>query len=300
MSWLIVGFIAALAYMIWKGIRRNPPPVHKPLPAASPEPEHVTLTVNVEMVQAEAVSGDRVNDTAQGATQQMGQEKDAWEDWSDELYAEASRELAVDLGITYCDRDGKTTHRDITVEKYARTQDGGILAAYCHLRKSRRPFRFSRIKKAIDRKTGAPIHDLGAWLDRQYETSPKGLRDKFVSAHEAALGALFFVAKADGAFRAKEKAVMQAFCASQGLKSPDIQALVVETVAGWAVPSRIAYGKDLRELLQRDEGYRQGILDHAKSMLASTKTAHDEATRALERMERELMLAGRPNNLKSG
>ena len=34
-------------------------------------------------------------------------EKDAREDWSDELYAEATRELPAELTITYCDRNGQ-------------------------------------------------------------------------------------------------------------------------------------------------------------------------------------------------
>ena len=217
-------------------------------------------------------------------------DKDAWEEWSDELYGGDSRELAVDLSITYCDRDGRLTKRNITVEKYAITQDGGLLAAYCHLRKARRPFRLSRIKAASDPRTGFNIINLGSWLDEQYEASPNGIRDIFIKNNDDALGALFFVAKADGAFRAKEKMVLQTFCASQGLEDIAIQSLVVETVAGWAVPSRIAYGKDLRSLLVRSEDYRRSVLDHAKAMLATSKIIHDDAKHALERMVRELKL----------
>jgi hypothetical protein len=106
-------------------------------------------------------------------------DKDAWEDWSAELYAADSRELDVDLTITYHDRNSKITNREITVEKYSLTPDGGLLAAFCHLRKARRPFHFSRIQFAADRTDGTRIKDLGAWLDAKYEISPKGVRDRF-------------------------------------------------------------------------------------------------------------------------
>jgi hypothetical protein len=222
-------------------------------------------------------------------------DRDAWEDWSDELYGAESRELAVDLAITYCDRDGKLTQRNITVEKYGRTQDGGILAAYCHLRKARRPFRFSRIRAATEIRTGDKISDLASWLDKHYDASPNGIRDKFIEKNEAALGALFFIAKADGAFRAKEKLALQNFCASQGLENAVVQPLVVEAIAGWTVPSRIAYGKDLRSLLERGEDYRRSVVQYAKAMVAASKTPSDETKRALERMERELKVSAPPS-----
>jgi hypothetical protein len=217
-------------------------------------------------------------------------DKDAWEDWSAELYAADSRELAVDLTITYHDRNGKITNREITVEKYSLTPDGGLLAAFCHLRKARRPFHFSRIQFAADRTDGTRIKDLGAWLDAKYEISPKGVRDRFITEHESALGALFFVAKADEAFDAKEKAIMRSFCAAHGLGDTAIQILVVESVACWSVPSRIAYGKYLRALIERDESYRRAVLIHAQAIVNTGKIVRDNETRALERMLREMKL----------
>lgn len=299
MYWLILAFIAAVVYLVWRGIRNTPPPSFQRVSAQPSQP--VTLSPPNAPPAPAAVSAPAMVVVMESKRLQQEPQlthipdRDAWEDWSDELYGAESRELAVDLAITYCDRDGKLTQRNITVEKYGRTQDGGILAAYCHLRKARRPFRFSRIKTATDIRTGDNISDIGSWLDKLYDASPNGIRDKFIENNEAALGALFFVAKADGAFRAKEKLALQNFCASQGLEKVDIQPLVVEAVAGWAVPSRIAYGKDLRALIERGEDYRRSVLQHAKAMVAASKTPTDETKRALERMERELKISKPPS-----
>lgn len=178
----------------------------------------------------------------------------------------------------------------MSVEKYAKTAASGLLVGFCHLRQARRPFHFSRIQLAADSADGTVIEDLSSWLAARYDRSPNGVRDTFVRKNESALGALFFVAKADGAFDAKEKVVMRSFCASQGLTDIAAQVLVVELIASWVVPSRVAFGNDLRALLARDEHYRLEVLQHAQAIVAAGKSVREEETRALQRMSRELKL----------
>lgn len=291
--WLIIAYVAVIALIVWKGVTRTPPPPIRSPSEASSSPMVLTVAVarNETIPALPTMPTMAVMPTMpEPSVEAFIPDKDAWEEWTDELYAADSREIAADLAITYRDRNGKVTNRDIRVEKYARTQDGGLLAAFCHLRKSRRPFQFTRIQFAADRTDGTKIKDLGAWLDVRYEASPKGARDRFITEHEPALGALFFVAKADDAFDAKEKAAMRSFCAAQGLDDSVIQTLVVDSVAGWRIPSRIAYGKDLRALLERDESYRNAVLTHAQAIVNTGKTVRDEETRALERMRREMKL----------
>lgn len=284
MLWLLLALVAAAAVILWKISSKSHPPARTPRAPGASQPTKLKVTVsNVEPAHS-----------MPELAPETPPQKDAWEDWSDELYAEASRELAAELTITYCDRNGQITRRVITTEKYARTADGGVLAAFCHLRQARRPFYFTRIQLAADHTDGTVIDDLGAWLDERYEASPKGVRDRFTTDHEAALGALFFVAKADGAFHAKEKGVVRSFCAHQGLDDASVQELVVESVARWVVPSRIAYGNDLRALLERDEPYRRSVLEHAQEIVGTGKTVRDEEARAIERMQRELKLPAQP------
>jgi hypothetical protein len=80
------------------------------------------------------------------------------------------------------------------------------------------------------------------------------------------------------------------FCAQQGLVDIAVEELVVEEVGSWAVPSRIAFGKDLKSLLARDESYRRSVLEHAQQIVGTGKTVREEETRALERIRRELNL----------
>lgn len=281
---LLLALAIAVAVILWKASSKKHPPTRTPRAGDTSQP--ITLKVTVTTAEPPRSTPEPRFDTPL--------EKDAWEDWRDESCAEPSRELTAELTITYCDRNDQITHRDITVEKYGRTADGGVLAAFCHFRQARRPFYFNRIQLAADRTQGTVIEDLGAWLDERYGASPKGARDHFIGENEAALGALFFVAKADEVFRAKEKGVMRSFCASQGLDDTTVQELVIELVARWVVPSRVAYGKDLRALLGRDEPYRRAVLEHAYAIVGTGKTIRDEETRALERMQRELKLPAQP------
>lgn len=281
MYWLLLVLAVVVGVILWKKSTKTDSAKSDPRTEKSQGPP-VTLKVTV--------AAKAATHSTPESPLEANLEKDAWEDWSDELYAEASRVLPASLTITYRDRNGQTTNRDITVEKYARTADGGVLAAFCHLRQARRPFYFSRIQFAADTTDGTVIEDLGAWLDAKYEASPNGARDRFIADHEAALGALFFVAKADDAFHAKEKGVIRNFCSSQGLGDTEIQQLVIDSVAGWVIPSRIAFGKDLRSLLDRDEPYRRKVLEHAQAIVGTGKTVRDEESRALERMQRELKL----------
>ena len=281
MTWFLLTLAAVVAIILWKASKKDLYYSRTPHTHANSSPITSKLSIKTDELQHSTLESDTDSPL----------DKDAWEDWSEELYAKASRELREELKITYCDRNGQITHRDITVEKYARTSDGGVLAAFCHLRQARRPFYFSRIQFVANRNDGAVIKDLGAWLDERYESTPKGVRDRFIENHEAALGALFFVAKADNAFNHKEKEILRSFCAYQGLDDTKIQELVVELVAGWVVPSRIAYGKDLQALLYRDEPYRRAVLENAKAIVSTGKTIRDEEVRALERMRRELNLS---------
>lgn len=217
-------------------------------------------------------------------------EKDAFEQWDSELYAEAARVVTADLRITYVDADGQRTHRNVTVERYARTDDrgGGVMIAFCHLRQARRPFRFSRIAHAADMETAQTVTDLGAFLDARYVATPLGRCDAFVSEHAPALGALLFVAKADDALRAKEKDVMRNFCAECGLADAAVCDLVVELVATWPAPSKAQYGADLRAIGARDMAYRELVRRAALAIVATDKTVRENETRALERLQREL------------
>lgn len=219
-------------------------------------------------------------------------EKDSWENWEDDTYnpyADGKR-LETALEIGYRDANGQQTRRRIDTERYVHDGRDGILHAYCHMRHQRRSFKFARILDAVSLSTGEVINDLPSWLDAEYIQSDAGQVDAFTQEHEAALVALFYVAKADGAFRAPEKQVLQDLFDEWGLYDPIHCDLLIKHMVQWAIPSAIAYGKALREVFLMPEDYQQQVYDAAQRMVGSKKTVRDTETRALERMRKELDL----------
>lgn len=216
-------------------------------------------------------------------------DRDAWEDWATPIYDpyRDGREFKAALELSYRDANGQETKRRVDTERYVHDGHDGIFHAFCRLRAQRRSFRFSRVQKVVDLSTGEVISHLPRWLDRQYEQSDAGKAEAFMDEHDAALAALFYVAKADGAFRQPEKALISDFCEEQGCSVPGT---VVDAMVAWEVPSAIGYGKVLKELAAMPDDYRQAVFAAAQSMSARKKTVRDTEARAVERMRKALDL----------
>jgi uncharacterized tellurite resistance protein B-like protein len=266
MEVLVLIVVAAVAVFLWKVLsaKKAEPPQELRPPAPSPQPRPMS--------------------------QPQDDGKDAWEEW-DYMGAEVAstgKELTRRLKIRFTDKDGQKTEREIDTKRFLADDKDGVLQAFCHLRQANRPFRLSRVSHAVDLDTGEVLQDLPAWLAAQYANTPRGQADAFIDAHGDALSALLFVAKADGAFRQAEREHLAEFC--RGLEAPsgEVVEVVVGDVGGWAVPSAIAYGKALRGAAGKPEAYRQSILDTARKMVDSDKTAKDDETKALGRMAKEL------------
>lgn len=272
MLYLVLALVAVVATMVaFKVLGKNsapPPQVPRDTP---PEPRRA-------IPQAQP----------QAAPQEV--EKDAWEEW-DYLGSEVAttgKELSKRLRIRFTDKDGQKTEREVDTKRFVTDGKDGIIHAFCHLRNGNRPFRLSRVSHAVDLETGEELRDLPAWLQEQYSATPRGMADAFIDEHGDALEALFFVAKADGAFRQAEKDHLAGFCTAVGAAPPDVVSIVLQDLAGWAVPSAIAYGKALRATAGKPEAYRRSILDTALKMVDSDKTTKDDETKALGRMAKEL------------
>lgn len=217
--------------------------------------------------------------------------KDAWEDWANELYEQGvACELTATLRIAYVDANGQKTFRTITTEKFARTPDGGVVAAYCHMRQARRPFRIDRVQFAAEPETGTRIDDLLGWLQQRYAGTTNGQRDVFMDRHADSILALHHVAKADGAVRAGERAIFQAFCQDVGPLSPEAAEAVVALAAKMVQSSAIMYGRALKDLAERDEPYRRKVLQAAEAMLGTDKAVKDAERHALKRLREALGL----------
>lgn len=219
-------------------------------------------------------------------------DKDAWEGNYPSCYDlyGGGKELETDIHIHFIDKNDAHTDRLITTKRYVHDDKDGIVYAYCHLRASNRPFQISRISNPIDAETGEIIPNLMTFLDTQYTTSPAGKAEAFIEEHNAAFGALFFIAKADGAFRAKEKLVIDAMCAVFGMTEITVRENVITQISGWYNPSKVEYGRDLKKMLAKPLLYRMRVYAAAKVMIASDKTAKETETAALSRMVKILEL----------
>jgi predicted DNA-binding transcriptional regulator YafY len=196
------------------------------------------------------------------------------------------RALAVDLIIDFKDRAGKKTHREITTRSYQYSATDGLLDAYCHLRKAHRPFLFSRIERVVDPKSGRAIEDLRAWLDSEYSRTPGAEIDRLLNEHWAALRCLHHVAKADGAFRSKEKEVVRLFLSRHApqAESETIDQIISE-MSHWYPMSAIAFGKEIRKLMGKPEAYRRDVVATAEALVQTDKTIYTAETNALKRLK---------------
>lgn len=201
--------------------------------------------------------------------------------------AHSGKRIQIDLQLVYLSVEGAVTTRTVTVERFTHDGNGGALLAFCHLRHSRRTFLFSRIQSAVDTSTGEIIGHLSRWLDARYVETPEGKADAFLNRHDAALSAFMHIARADGAFRAREKACIKDFCSANGLEDEKAWAATIRELENWHVDTAIAYGRALRTTATMPRAYLEEVYATACSMVASDKKIYDSETHALKRMRRE-------------
>lgn len=199
------------------------------------------------------------------------------------------RALAVDLIIDYRDAEQRDSTRRITTRSYQYTPTDGLIDAYCHQRRVGRSFLFSRIMGVFDPATGKVVENLRGWLDDQYERTPGAIIDRLLGEHWDALNCLQHIAKADGAFRGKERDIARDFLVRN---APDAEPQTIDAVIAelikWYQQSAISFGKHLRQLATSPEGYKQDVIAAAEAMVGSDKTTHTAELNALKRLKKEL------------
>lgn len=286
---LVLMAIAALIIYKLKGKTKSKAPVQRTVldsKAKPPSSDQVAVSQDAALVLKIEVVGAKDNSTK---TEQPTEDRDAWEDWADDAYDpyRSGRILKVPLLLEYCDKKGAVTRRNVVTERYVYDASDGLIHAFCKLRNARRPFRISRITKAIDLETGEEIADLRTWLDSQYESTNEFRLDQFVEQHTPALGLCQAMAKADGAFRAKEKELVAGMCVQLGA-SEQVADLVVKALLEWQVPSAVRVGKDIRALVLQSEAEQQLVLETLRQIIESDKTEREEERRLLDKVEKAI------------
>lgn len=259
MNTVLLLIIAVLLWYIWKQNKeRNV--------KSNTKQDAIVLTITTETVKREVEPID----------------KDAWEDWDADLYGpgQRMRQLnGVRLHIHFTDREGKKTERDITTMRYAYNPETktGVLYAFCHLRNGNRPFALARITEAVDLETGEIIPDVGLFLEAAFEKSPEFAVEQFLLQHDSSAFVLFSFAKADGAMRAKERAILLSWAQSQGLQGPEALAEFETRLKDWYMTTGAFWDavKSVKKI-DRTEEYMRALWQAAVDIVLSDKKRHEQ------------------------
>jgi hypothetical protein len=204
-------------------------------------------------------------------------------DWSAEDFKTAYRPRPVkaQIKMRYRDSKGEMTERVVDVRECDTWAPDGYLNGFCHTRGAIRTFRLDRIESAIDVETGELIHNLNDYADKKYEESPVAAVDKLFETHSDALRVLFYIAKADGKFTAKEKDIYLDYCRSV---HPDdrLNTQVIDSALKWVeIPSAHSYKVICGKLAKLDDPTKAAILEAAEAMIATQKTVSPEEELAI-------------------
>jgi hypothetical protein len=222
-------------------------------------------------------------------------DKDAWESSnynSFDVYSDGKL-LTANLKIHFIDREGKHTDREVILRRYVHDGTDGILLAHCRMRDGNRPFAISRISNPVDLDTGELIPDLIEYLDDHYANSTNGKADAFIEAHYDALICLFYVCKADDAFRSKEKQTLQGLFLVLGLFDIEVIDCILKRMTEWTTPSRRNFHSQLKKIeasITFDDLYKNRIFATAKAIVATDKNVRATEVEALELMSKLLKI----------
>lgn len=192
----------------------------------------------------------------------------------------------VALLIYFVDRNGEATERNISTVNYVHDPEthGGSVYAFCHLREAYRTFSFSQIKMVVDLNTGEVVDDIGSFLDSLYMTTPVGVVDKFLDEHGAGMFVLFSFAKADGAMRVKERAIMLDWAKSQGLTDEAALTSLEEQMKKVWYATNHAFWDAVKTVKKdgRDADYMQSIWQAVHAILNSDKKLSEQEEQYLK------------------
>lgn len=213
------------------------------------------------------------------------------DDWSvhEQTANYCPRPISARIKIRYIDSSGDHSERIVDVRECDTSAPDGYLNGFCHMRGSIRTFRIDRIESAIDLDSGELIQSLTEYAAKKYEESPVFAVDQLFENHSDALRVLFYIAKADGRFTAKEKDIYLEYCRSV---YPDgrLDVNAIDNVLKWVdVPTMHTYKVICGKLAKLDESHKGVILHAAEAMIATQKTVTDEEKLAIEYMKKRFV-----------
>ncbi len=223
---------------------------------------------------------DRINDVRESPVEPEFS-KDAWDPW----FPANEYRLPVEatLEIEYTDIEDQFTSRRITTQ-YIGTPSEKMVSAYCHLRRANRSFRNERIEGAVDCVSGEVIDDVWEWLYKKHAESVEATVRQMIEKEKAIALALHFVARANGVFSAKKKAVVAAALRAISRDERIDDDYATRFVDSVKLPTIIDYRRALKTIAKGDVYKRLVIAKCIEQMIATRKRPNAIETMAVEEM----------------
>ncbi|MFC1830593.1 hypothetical protein ACFL0S_01045 [Thermodesulfobacteriota bacterium] len=206
--------------------------------------------------------------------------KDAWEG----TFYDGEDPKSVDayLEINYVDGEGKKSNRVVKVRKFDHGLYGGMIMAHCEVRDATRTFRYDRINKCVDIETGEVISDIRAFLTERYEKSLEHTMDNLFDDLYDVLRTIFFVARADGAFRKPEKEVVCEYLKKLTKDERITVDSVSEIFGGVELPSLHAFKMAVGRVAKDGIVEMENLFQCCKEIVGTQKTVSPSEQEALD------------------
>lgn len=192
--------------------------------------------------------------------------------------------IFADYIISYCDRNGNSTERRITIQRI----DGDLIHAYCHLRHDRRMFYMSSISKCINCDSGEIITDIAEDLNMAKKNSAYGTAERMSEDLYPLMGDLLYLCKGDNRLMIDERNILikvfQAVCDDPRLTDEIINDGINEMM----VPSRTRYRALVKELSEMDPRIQSLALDASKQIFSSRKKLNPIEEEGLNELNKRL------------
>ena len=215
-------------------------------------------------------------------------DRDEWEGAFWEVAAPIP--VKASLRIGYIDGAGRHTDRTVEVRQFGAFGNSALVIGKCLLRGATRTFRTDRIQSCVDMETGEIINDVRSFLQRRYDESADKTAADLLANEFDTLRVLLFVGKADGQFRAEEKAVIRDACVTITNDARLTVNMIQQLLNEMDVPSLQAFKLAVGRLAKRDSTQRALVMSVAEKIVATQKTIHPAEQEALDYMKRRLVV----------
>lgn len=143
----------------------------------------------------------------------------------------------------------------------------------------------------VDRDTGEVIDDLPAYIEQHYMASGSAKFDDVCDKHDDELTVLFYFAKADGAMRPAEQAILVDYIASFIPEGKPSVAEIEQVVLGWRPPGKGAFWAAVRGIAERSTETLRKVIAVAEQMQATDNDTGKDEQLALNYMRKKLIEA---------